>query len=89
MGDLNGSAGNHANGTAFALKEEPVENLRPLKVRVVGAGYSGICAAIRSAMLSPPRSHGYTSDAGSRIPERLRNIDLVVYEKNEGIGGVW
>lgn len=66
-----GSGGNTANGTtALPLKEEPVENLRPLKVRVVGAGFSGICAAIR-------------------IPERLRNIDLVVYEKNEGIGGVW
>ncbi|EON97799.1 putative wd domain-containing protein [Phaeoacremonium minimum UCRPA7] len=23
------------------------------------------------------------------IPEKIRNIDLVVYEKNEGIGGVW
>lgn len=66
-----GSDGNTTNGTtSFTLKEEPVENLRRLKVRVVGAGFSGICAAVR-------------------IPERLRNIDLVVYEKNEGIGGVW
>ena len=24
-----------------------------------------------------------------RIPEKIRNIDLVVYEKNEGVGGVW
>ena len=32
---------------AFTLKEEPLENLRPLKVRVIGAGYSGIYAAIR------------------------------------------
>ncbi|KAI3398294.1 hypothetical protein diail_9517 [Diaporthe ilicicola] len=61
---------NNANDTTFILKQEPVENLRHLKVRVIGAGFSGICAAIR-------------------IPERLRNIDLVVYEKNEGIGGVW
>lgn len=71
MAQANGSGGNTINGTAaFSLKDEPVENLRRLKVRVVGAGFSGICAAIR-------------------IPERLRNIDLVVYEKNEGIGGVW
>ncbi|KAL2282866.1 hypothetical protein FJTKL_10252 [Diaporthe vaccinii] len=71
MAHSNGSGGNTTNGTTnFALKEEPVENLRRLEVRVVGAGFSGICAAIR-------------------IPERLRNIDLVVYEKNEGIGGVW
>lgn len=54
----------------FTLKDANVENLRPLKVRVIGAGYSGIVAAIR-------------------IPQRLRNVDLVVYEKEQGIGGVW
>ena len=56
--------------TPFTLKDADVENQRPLKVRVIGAGYSGIVAAIR-------------------IPQRLRNIDLVVYEKEEGVGGVW
>ncbi|PQE12791.1 hypothetical protein CJF30_00002694 [Rutstroemia sp. NJR-2017a BBW] len=54
----------------FTIKDEPVENLRPLKVRVIGAGYSGIYLGIR-------------------IPQRLRNIDLQIYEKNEGIGGTW
>ncbi|KAG9237258.1 flavin-binding monooxygenase [Amylocarpus encephaloides] len=54
----------------FSLKAEPVENLRPLKVRVIGAGYSGIYLGIR-------------------IPQRLRNIDLQIYEKNSGIGGTW
>lgn len=49
MAQSPGSGGNTTNGTtAFPLKEEPVENLRPLKVRVVGAGFSGICLAIRS-----------------------------------------
>ncbi|KAK0632553.1 hypothetical protein B0T14DRAFT_560233 [Immersiella caudata] len=64
---------NGANGgprERFTLKQEPVENLRPLRVVVVGAGFSGIAAAIR-------------------IPERLRNVDLTVYEKNDGVGGVW
>ncbi len=28
-------------------------------------------------------------DVARRIPERLRNVDLTVYEKNEGVGGVW
>ena len=41
MGDAAVNAGD------FVLKEEPLENLRPLKVRVIGAGYSGIYAAIR------------------------------------------
>ncbi|KAH7397926.1 flavin-binding monooxygenase [Cadophora sp. MPI-SDFR-AT-0126] len=54
----------------FSIKDEPVENLRPLKVRVIGAGYSGIYLGIR-------------------IPQRLRNIDLQIYEKNEGVGGTW
>lgn len=44
----------HTNGNGvvheappFQLKDEPIENLRPLKVRVIGAGFSGILAAIR------------------------------------------
>ncbi|EGO53467.1 hypothetical protein NEUTE1DRAFT_92775 [Neurospora tetrasperma FGSC 2508] len=52
------------------LKDTVVENLRPLRVVVIGAGYSGIGAAIR-------------------IPEKLRNVELVVYEKYEGVGGTW
>ncbi|KAK0751690.1 hypothetical protein B0T18DRAFT_403175 [Schizothecium vesticola] len=65
-------ANGSASGTtpAFTLRNEPVENLQPLRVVVVGAGFSGIVAAIR-------------------IPEKLRNVDLTVYEKNEGLGGVW
>ncbi len=66
MGDMPVDAAERA----FTIKDAPVENLRPLKVIVVGAGYSGILAAIR-------------------IPERLRNVQLVVYEKNEAVGGVW
>jgi hypothetical protein len=54
----------------FTLKDEPIENLRPLKVRVIGCGYSGIYLGIR-------------------IPQRLRHVDLQIYEKNEGIGGTW
>ncbi|KAK8247405.1 hypothetical protein HDK64DRAFT_284292 [Phyllosticta capitalensis] len=26
---------------------------------------------------------------GIRIPEKLRNVELVIYEKNAGVGGVW
>ncbi|KAH7075495.1 hypothetical protein BKA63DRAFT_413523 [Paraphoma chrysanthemicola] len=72
-----GTPGIHANGlangssrTPLKLNDAPVENLRPLKVIVIGAGYSGIYCGIR-------------------IPERLRNVDLVIYEKNAGVGGTW
>jgi ribulose 1,5-bisphosphate synthetase/thiazole synthase len=26
---------------------------------------------------------------GIRIPEKLRNVELVIYEKNAGVGGTW
>lgn len=39
-GHLNGASG-------FVLKDATVENLRPLRIVVVGAGFSGIQAAIR------------------------------------------
>lgn len=54
----------------FWPKDEPVENLRPLKVRVIGAGLSGVYLGIR-------------------IPQRLRNVDLKIFEKNDGVGGTW
>lgn len=44
------SATANSNGVgdgAYTLKDSPIENLRPLKVRVIGAGFSGILAAIR------------------------------------------
>lgn len=60
----------HAAATSFQLHEAPVDNFRPLKVIVIGAGYSGVYCGIR-------------------IPERLRNVELVVYDKNAGVGGTW
>ncbi|GME49208.1 putative flavin-binding monooxygenase protein [Neofusicoccum parvum] len=55
---------------AFQLRAAPVENFRPLRVIVIGAGYSGVYCGIR-------------------IPERLRNVSLAIYEKNAGVGGTW
>lgn len=54
-------------GIPFQIHDTPVENQRPIKVIVIGAGYSGIYAGIR-------------------IPERIRNCELVIYEKNDGVG---
>lgn len=54
----------------ISCKQEPVENQRPLRVRVIGAGFSGVYL-------------------GVRIPQRLRNIDLKIYDKNDGLGGTW
>ncbi|KAK7417255.1 hypothetical protein QQX98_004689 [Neonectria punicea] len=59
------------NGTStkFTLKDVPVENQRPLKVVIIGAGFSGIYSTIR-------------------MTQRLKNIDLTVYEMNEETSGV-
>lgn len=63
---------NGVNGTApeWSIHDSPIENQRPIKVIVIGAGYSGIYLGIR-------------------LPERLRNCELVIYEKNKGVGGAW
>lgn len=60
----------NASQPSEALNESPVENFRPMRVVVIGAGYSGIYC-------------------GVRIPERLRNVELCIYEKNAGVGGTW
>lgn len=54
----------------WSVHDTPVENQRPIRVIVIGAGYSGIYLGIR-------------------IPERIRNCELVIYEKNKGVGGAW
>jgi NADH dehydrogenase FAD-containing subunit len=54
----------------WSIRDSPPENQRPIKVIVIGAGYSGIYLGIR-------------------LPERLRNCELVIYEKNKGVGGTW
>ncbi|EWG38643.1 hypothetical protein FVEG_01817 [Fusarium verticillioides 7600] len=58
------------NRPKFTLKDTPVENQRPMRVVIVGAGFSGIYSTIR-------------------MTQRLRNIDLTVYEMNEETSGVW
>ena len=54
--------------TQWTIHDTPIENQRPIKVIVIGAGFSGIYCGIR-------------------IPERIRNCELVIYEKNAGVGG--
>ena len=55
---------------AWVLHDHPVENERPLRVIVIGAGFSGIYLGIR-------------------IPEKIKNCELVIYERNAALGGTW
>lgn len=54
----------------FELPDKAIDDTRPVRVICIGAGFSGVCAAIR-------------------LPQRIPNLDLVVYEKNSDVGGTW
>lgn len=58
------------SSSLFQHLNRPVDFARPLRVIVIGAGFSGIYLGIR-------------------IPQRLRNIELVIYDKNPEVGGTW
>ena len=52
------------------ISARSIDDVRPLKIICIGAGISGILAAIR-------------------IQERLKEFELVIYDKNEELGGTW
>ena len=52
------------------ISARDIGSVRPLKVIYIGAGISGILAAIR-------------------LPAQVQNLDLVIYDKNEELGGTW
>ncbi|KAI3621856.1 flavin-binding [Moniliophthora roreri] len=58
------------NKSAFDLGDFCIDEPRPMKVVVIGAGYSGITAGIR-------------------FRQRVKNLDLTIYDKNAGVGGTW
>lgn len=58
------------NGVPYSLPNFAIDEHRPLRVVVIGAGFSGIIAGIR-------------------IPQKLKNIDLTIYDKHAGVGGTW
>ncbi|KAH6988179.1 putative monooxygenase [Ilyonectria sp. MPI-CAGE-AT-0026] len=55
---------------AYVIEEHPINEPRPLRIVVVGAGASGLCFAHASQ-------------------KHLRNVEVVLYEKNPSIGGTW
>ena len=76
-GTTNGT--NHANGTTqqrkrkrapFVLGNFNIDDPRPMKIIIIGAGFSGICAGIR-------------------FLQRMENVEVVIYDKNAGVGGTW
>lgn len=66
----NGTSATPSPTTGYKLLQRSIDDPRPMKIVVIGAGFSGIIAAIR-------------------IPQRVRNVELTVYDKESGIGGTW
>ncbi|THH08433.1 hypothetical protein EW145_g2721 [Phellinidium pouzarii] len=56
--------------SSFKLGDKCIDDDRPMKVVVIGAGFSGIIAGIR-------------------FPQRIKNLNLTIYDKNPGVGGTW
>ncbi|KAI0635260.1 hypothetical protein C8Q77DRAFT_1054047 [Trametes polyzona] len=54
----------------YTLGDFCIDEYRPIKVIVIGAGFSGIAAGIR-------------------FPQKVPNVELVIYEKGARIGGTW
>lgn len=60
----------------YKIVEQPIGTRRPIRVACMGAGYSGLMMSI----VFSQRMRG--SKRGS-------NAELVVYERNEDLGGTW
>lgn len=72
----------------FELGEFAIDEYRPIKVICVGAGFTGILAGIRYvSRFSRSLNSGIIYIA--RLPQKVPNVDLTIYERNNGIGGTW
>ncbi|KAI0712856.1 FAD/NAD-P-binding domain-containing protein [Cerioporus squamosus] len=67
---LDAIAASQEGPSGFRVGNFSIDEYRPIKVVVVGAGFSGILAGIR-------------------FPQKIPGIDLTIYEKSAGVGGVW
>lgn len=54
----------------FSIPARSIDDARPIKVIVIGAGISGVLASIL-------------------LPQRIKNLDLTIYDKNPDLGGTW
>ncbi len=84
---VNGDAGKKTSST-FVSGKFSIDEPRPIKVVVIGAGYSGIIAGIRRVYIRRRRRHMMTS-LQIRFSQKVQNLDLTIYDANAGIGGTW
>lgn len=72
---------------AYPLGQFSIDEDRPMKVVVIGAGFSGIAAGIRCVHATTGLLNA--NFKSFRFPQRVKNINLTIYEKNAGVGGTW
>ena len=65
-----------------------IDEYQPVKVIVIGAGFSGILAGIRSVSYIVADEVACI-DQRIRFSQKIPNIDLTIYEKSAGVGGTW
>lgn len=64
-----------------------IDEYRPMRIAVVGAGASGILAGIRS--VAQHKICGVLVDNYHRFRQHVPNAQLTIYEQMDGIGGTW
>jgi hypothetical protein len=73
----------------YRAPEFNIDDYKPMKVRCIGAGFSGILCALRYAIMS----HGSILHSArhhiNRFRQKIANLDFKIYEKQGGIGGTW
>lgn len=73
---------------AFTLGDWSIDEYRPIKVAVIGAGFSGILAGIRCANYTSLNVLTLTLPL-NRFRQYIPNVSLTIYDKNAGVGGTW
>lgn len=74
--------------SSFSLGDWSIDEYKPMKIAVIGAGFSGILAGIR-CVKSYLRLDFVLTLLAHRFRQYIQNASITVYEKNAGVGGTW
>ena len=81
---------NVAAAKRFKLGDFAVDEYRPIRVIVIGAGFSGILAGIRyDEIISYVVDHMQIARVYTRLPQKIPNVEMAIYEKSADVGGTW
>lgn len=85
-------APNGVHSVPFHLEDYPIDD-KHRRLKIAMSALPSIDAHLRSRpsnALLPAVGAGFSGIiAGVRIPQRLTNVDLSIFEKNHSVGGTW